>query len=129
MLPIPPAPDVLPATTAGRIAVAPFAAAAPTKPAVGLANDEMSRLIKRGQDFLNQGDFAAARLLFKRAADAGSAEAALALGSTYDPVVIKKLGAVAVSPDVERALKWYATAADRGSFDAAERYAELIHAH
>jgi TPR repeat protein len=88
----------------------------------------MSRLIMRGQDFLNQGDFAAARLLFERAADGGSAEAAMALGSTYDPAVIKKLGAVAVTPDVERALKWYATAADRGSFDAAERYANLMQA-
>jgi hypothetical protein len=33
-----------------------------------------------------------------------SAEAALALGSTYDPNVIKRLGAIMVKPDVENAL-------------------------
>jgi hypothetical protein len=118
--------DALPAATATRIAVPP--SAAPSEPIVQLANDEMSRLIKRGQDFLNEGDFAAARLLFGRAADAGSAEAALGLASTYDPAVIKQLGAVAVTPDIDRALKWYATAADRGSSDAVKRYADLMQA-
>jgi hypothetical protein len=129
MPPIPPARDAVPAATAVPIAVPPSAAPPrPSEPAVGLANDEMSRLIKRGQDFLNEGDFAAARLLFERAANTGSAEAALALGSTYDPSVIKQLGAVSVSPDIDRALKWYATAADRGSSDAADRYTDLMRA-
>ena len=128
MPPIPPARDTLPTATA-----APIALPSPTAPALselpdGLANDGISRLMKRGQDFLNEGDFAAARLLFERAANAGSAEAALALGSTYDPSVIKQLGAVSVSPDPDRALKWYATAADRGSSDAMDRYADLMRA-
>jgi hypothetical protein len=86
---------------------------------VQLDSDEMTRLIKRGEDFLAQGNFASARLLFKRAADAGSAEAALALGSTYDPAVIKQRGAVSITPDIDAALKWYQTAAERGSAEAA----------
>jgi len=95
------------------------------KPAVTLDNDEISSLIRRGNALLKDGDFAAARLLFERAADAGSAEAALALGSTYDPVVIKRLGAIAVRPDIENARKWYQIAVDRGSAAAKLQLANL----
>jgi hypothetical protein len=126
---IPPARDPLLATHAAPIGAPPSAAATPGNAAVPLGDDEIVRLIKRGRDFLKEGDFAAARLLFKRAADAGSADAALALGSTYDPAIIKQLGAVSVAPDRDRALRWYETAADRGSADAADRYANLKHAH
>ena len=126
MQPIPPASDTLPATNAAPISVAQSATPAPNDPAVQLDSDEMTRLIKRGKDFLAQGNFASARLLFKRAADAGSAEAALALGSTYDPSVIKQLGAVSITPDIDAALKWYETAADHGSAEAAGLFANLM---
>ena len=126
MQPIPPASDTLPATNAAPISVPQSATPAPNDPAVQLDSDEMTRLIKRGKDFLAQGNFASARLLFKRAADAGSAEAALALGSTYDPSVIKQLGAVSITPDIDGALKWYETAADRGSAEAAGLFANLM---
>jgi TPR repeat protein len=96
---------------------------------VTLDNDEIVRLIARGKDLLNDGDFAAARLLFERAANAGSADAALALGSTYDPMVIKRLGAVAVTPDLAKARKWYQFAADHGSAAASLQLANLAHAH
>jgi hypothetical protein len=118
--PIPPASDTLPATNAAPISVPQSATRAPND------SDEMTRLIKRGKDFLAQGNFALARLLFKRAADAGSAEAALALGSTYDPSVIKQLGAVSITPDIDAALKWYQTAADHGSAEAAGLFANLM---
>ena len=42
-------------------------------------------LLTRGKDFLASGDLSSAQLLFRRAAEAGSAEAALNLASTYDP--------------------------------------------
>jgi hypothetical protein len=106
------------------IVVPPSAATAGS--AVLSDGDEMFRLIKRGQDYLTAGDFASARLLFKRAADAGNAEAALALGSTYDPAVIKQLGAASIIPDIESALKWYGIAADRGSAAAADHFAILM---
>ena len=109
-----------------QISVPQSATPAPNHPAVQLDSDEMTRLIKRGKDFLAQGNFASARLLFKRAADAGSAEAALALGSTYDPSVIKQLGAVSITPDIDGALKWYETAADHGSAEAAGLFANLM---
>ena len=95
------------------------------RPPVALDDSEIAMLIKRGNNLLKDGDFAAARLLFERGANAGSAEAALALGSTYDPLVIKRLGAIMVGPDVENARKWYQIAADRGSADAKLQLATL----
>src|SRR5262245_29692800 len=47
---------------------------------------EVDALIKQGQQFVAARDFASARLVFQRAAEAGSAAAALALGASYDPV-------------------------------------------
>ena len=45
-------------------------------------------LLKRGKEFLADGDLVYARLLLRRAAEGGSAEAALVLGTTFDPLVI-----------------------------------------
>jgi hypothetical protein len=126
--PLPPATDTPLTTHTAPIPMPQSAAPQPSNSAALLDDDEIARLIRRGKDFLKDGDFPTARLLFKRAADAGSAEAALALGSTYDPSVIKQLGAVSVTADLDRALKWYETAADRGSADAADRYANLMRA-
>jgi hypothetical protein len=123
--------DANPAATDPRPAAtpvpAPAQAAPPTvaKPAVVLDENEINTLIRRGKNLLNDGDFAAARVLFERAANAGSAEAALALGSTYDPNVIKRLGAIMVKPDIESARKWYQLAADRGLAAASLQLANL----
>ena len=87
--------------------------------------DELDRLIKRGEAFLDQGDVAAARLVFLRAAEARDPRAALALGSTYDPNALKKMGVVGVSADAEQARSWYERAADFGSGDAAPRLSAL----
>src|ERR1700730_4261046 len=47
-------------------------------PVQSLNGDVASSLMKRGQDFLGTGDIAAARILFKRLADAGLADVAFA---------------------------------------------------
>lgn len=104
---------------------APPAPQSAPKPVVELDENEINTLIRRGKNLLNDGDFAAARVLFERAANAGSAEAALALGSTYDPNVIKRLGALMVKPDIESARKWYQLAAERGSAAASLQLANL----
>lgn len=93
-----------------------------------LDDSQISMLIKRGKDFLTSGDFVSARLLLNRAADAGSAEAALTLGSTFDPFVIKRLGGVAIKPDIDRAQKWYQRAAELGSAAASQQLANLARA-
>jgi len=88
-------------------------------------SQEITSLIERGTAFLKKGDLASARLLLRRAADNGSADAALKLGSTFDPVTIEQLGVVGVEPDVALARQWYQRAAALGSDAAAQRLAKL----
>jgi hypothetical protein len=86
--------------------------------------DEIAALVKRGKDFVNHGDLIAARLLLRRAAEAGSAEAALALGETFDPVVFQRLHVIGIEPDAARAQKWYQRAAELGSAAASQHFAK-----
>ena len=88
-------------------------------------SQEITALIERGTDLLKRGDIASARLFLRRAAEAGSADAALKLGSTFDPTFIRQLGAIGVAPDVARARQWYEKAAELGSEAAAQRLAGL----
>jgi hypothetical protein len=90
-----------------------------------LSAEECDRLISRGEAFLAQGDVAAARLVLMRAAEARDPRAALTLGSTYDPNVLRKMGVVGVQPDADQAKAWYERAADFGSGDANQRLSAL----
>jgi len=90
-----------------------------------LGADEIGRLVSRGEAFLAQGDVISARVLLLRAAEAHDPRAALALGSTFDPNVLKSLGVVGIRPDPEQAHAWYERAADFGSGDAAPRLSAL----
>jgi hypothetical protein len=87
--------------------------------------DEIAMLLKRGKDAFSTGDLAAARLLLRRAAEAGSAEAALALGATFDPLVIRRLGAIGAAPDAAQARQWYQKAVALGSPTASAPLAQL----
>lgn len=86
---------------------------------------EIAALVKRGKDLFMTGDIVSARLLLRRAAAAGSAEAALALGATFDPLVIQRIGAIGMSPDIAEARQWYKRAADLGSPAATGQLAKL----
>ena len=86
--------------------------------------DEIAALVKRGKDFANHGDLISARLLLRRAAEAGSAEAALALGETFDPVVFQRLHVIGIEPDAAMAQKWYQRAAELGSAAASQHFAK-----
>jgi hypothetical protein len=97
----------------------------PPSTGVILADDEIATLIKRGQNLLQSGDLASARLLLRRAAEAGNASAALALGATFDPLVIRRLGVIGIEPDAERARQWYRKAAELGSTEAPQQLAKL----
>jgi TPR repeat protein len=92
---------------------------------VPLGSDEIAMLLKRGKDAVSNGDLAAARLLLRRAAEAGSAEAAMALGATFDPLVIRRLGAIGTAPDAAQARQWYQKAVALGSTAAAQPLATL----
>jgi TPR repeat protein len=110
---------------------APSPAAAPVEePAVPatmrrLDPEEIDALIRRGETFILQGDFAAARLMLQRAAEAGNGRAAVMLGATYDPVVLRRVGVVGLKAEPERAREWYERAVALGSPDASARMAEL----
>ena len=93
--------------------------------ATHLDAEEIATLINRGTDSLKSGDLVSARLLLHRAAEAGSASAALMLGTTFDPLVIRQLGAIGVVPDVAQARQWYEKAAELGSDAASQRLARL----
>jgi hypothetical protein len=82
---------------------------------------EVDVLVKQGQQFVAAGDFVTARLVFQRAAEAGNAAAAMALGASYDPVVLSRLGVRGVDADVSKARTWYQKAKDFGAPDADRR--------
>jgi TPR repeat protein len=86
-----------------------------------LDREEIVNLLKRGQLALDNGDIAAARLLLRRAAEAGDAPAAMALAATFDPRVLRQLGVLGSNADVEKARSWYQKAAEMGSAEASQR--------
>jgi hypothetical protein len=91
----------------------------------GLEAGEVERLIKRGEDYLAQGDLAAARLILTRAAEVRDPRAAYSLAATYDPVVHKQLHVVGLKSDIAQARVWYEKAAEYGSAEASRRLATL----
>jgi hypothetical protein len=95
----------------------------PEKSIRALEAGEVELLVRQAQQFVATGDLVTARTLFQRAAQAGDAAAAVALGATYDPVVLTKLGVVGINPDVEKARNWYRTAESLGSTEASQRLA------
>jgi hypothetical protein len=88
-------------------------------------SEELAVLLKRGKDLIATGDLAAARLVLRRAAEANDAEAALALGATYDPLVLRQLKVYGFTPDAAMARSWYEKAAELGS-SAAPRRLEML---
>lgn len=86
---------------------------------------ELKNLMQRAETALENRDFAAARLLLRRAAEAGDPKAAIALAATYDPRVLKQLGALGAQANADRAREWYRKAADWGSPEAGRRLLEL----
>jgi hypothetical protein len=90
-----------------------------------LEDEEIAALTKRGQELVRNGDFSSARLLLKRAAEAGSAAAALSLGETFDPRVLQQFHEIGVQADLTQARDWYERAARLGSDAAARRLAKI----
>jgi len=88
-------------------------------------SEELAVLLKRGKELIATGDLAAARLVLQRAAEANVAEAALALGATYDPLVLRQLKVYGFTPDAAMACSWYEKAAELGS-SVAPRRLELL---
>jgi hypothetical protein len=124
MIPEPVA-SIAPADPMPTAIVAPPAPPAPAPAARQLDRDEVATLLKRGGEFVAQGDIAAARLMLRRAAETRDAQAALALGGTYDPGVLRKLGVLGFAGEVGEARIWYEKAVELGSAEAVRRLDQL----
>jgi hypothetical protein len=83
--------------------------------------NEIASSLRRADNLIASGDLAAARLVLRRAANAGNARAAMTLAGTYDPVILEKLGVHGFVPDVAMARVWYEKAKKFGSVEAPQR--------
>ena len=127
-------PGALAPVAAAPPAAAPVAALPPAPvPEPMIAGDSIHRLdpneiassLKRADELIASGDLAAARLVLRRAANAGDARAAMTLAGTYDPVILEKLGVHGFVPDVAMARAWYEKAKKFGSAEAPQRLERL----
>jgi type II secretory pathway predicted ATPase ExeA len=112
--PVPPQPPSIANTQAQQ--------PSPTKSAETLPAALMAVLIKRGNEALDLGDIASARLLFQRAAEGGNAAAAVAMGKTYD----RNFTPSATAQDSARALEWYVKAVALGDPNVGELLQRLV---
>jgi TPR repeat protein len=86
---------------------------------------EVAALIKRGQDLLASGDVQSARLLLMRGAEARDARSALLVGTTYDPALLRQIGADGPLADAAQARTWYQRAKEWGEPDAQRKLEAL----
>jgi hypothetical protein len=86
-----------------------------------LDRDELASMLQRADDFIKSGDLSSARLLLRRAAEAGDVHAVLALAGTFDPNVLKTLGFPEGAADIAMASLWYERAEKLGSAEAQRR--------
>jgi hypothetical protein len=96
----------------------------PSRPATASA-EVSAALLERGNEYLSVGDIAAARLVFERAATAGSVAAMTGLGKAYDPFFFETVRVRGIRPDSAIAADWYRRAAALGDMDSARRLARI----
>ena len=93
-----------------------------------LDREEIAYLLKRGEELVAVGELGPARLVLRRAAEAGDPNAAFALATTYDPTLLEALRVIGVAPDTAMARAWYEKAKEFGSTDASRRLELLARA-
>jgi TPR repeat protein len=87
---------------------------------------EAAAMMQRGRELLESGDVAASRLLFRHLADAGFADAALALAASYDPAYLAQHNLIGVVGDETKARDWYQRASELGSTEASRFLARTV---
>ena len=87
--------------------------------------DDARRLCAEGLAAFAKGDIATARAFFVSAAEAGDARALVALGDTFDPATLTRLGVVGLRGDAAMARDYYERALAVGATGARERLASL----
>jgi TPR repeat protein len=78
-------------------------------------------MVRRARALIETGDIAGARLFLERALEAADGEAALLLGSTYDPRWLAEQGVQGLAGDPTRARRLYEKARDLGAADASAK--------
>ena len=86
---------------------------------------EAASLMQRARELMQSDDVASARLLFRHLADAGFADAALALASSYDPTYLARHNAIGIAGDEAKARDWYQRASELGSAEAGRFLARI----
>jgi hypothetical protein len=89
---------------------------------------EIAYLLKRGEELVAAGELGPARLVLRRAAEAGHPNAAFVLATTYDPVLLEARRVIGIAPDIAMARAWYEKAKEFGSIDASRRLELLTRA-
>jgi TPR repeat protein len=93
----------------------------PPAPVHHLDPSDIASALSRGVALIASGDLAAARLVLRRAAEAGDARSAMALAETYDPAILEKRGVHGVVADLAKARDWYEKAKQFGAAEATQR--------
>jgi hypothetical protein len=84
---------------------------------------EVEDLIREGNKRMREGDILEARQFYQKAVAlgdaAGDAEAALAMGRSYDPIYFARIDKKNAEPDAAKAFEWYRKARDAGAVQTA----------
>ncbi len=127
----PSAPAPAPTLAPPPAPVAPSASAnapPPKKVATEISAADKARaesMILRGDTYMNQGNYAAARQFFRIAAELGHPIGAMRLGTTFDPIELATTSIIGLQPDPKQAAIWYEKARSLGAADAAQRLSRL----
>jgi hypothetical protein len=83
------------------------------------------RLLQKGEAQLAEGNVSSARLFYEKAADAGLAQAAMALAATFDAAELSRLSVRGIQADTKQARQWYERALQLGASEAEPRLRRL----
>jgi len=87
------------------------------------AEPEASRVssyMTSGDAYMERGDIASARLFYLEAVKSGFPAAMFAVGKTYDPIELKRLGIKGFPAEPDKAAEWYMKAEKAGYAEASE---------
>ena len=123
----PPPPPQRQASLASQAALAPQATVtpppAPFTQTLGARRatprPEVEDLIREGNKRMREGDIVEARQFYQRAVAFGDAEAALAMGRSFDPIYFARIEKKNADPDAAKAFDWYKRAMDAGASQTA----------
>jgi hypothetical protein len=100
-------------------------AAAASTVVAPLPAPEINTLLLQGDAAFRRGDLASARLLYRRAFEAGEGRGALGIGASYDPFFLRRFHLWTQIADPDEARVWYLRAGELGTSEAKLRLDRL----